>query len=168
MQRVMIIGPCGSGKSTLARDLAPRLGLPLIHMDQLGWQSGWVETDKAELDAALAPVVAREAWLIEGNYGSTLAPRLERADTVLYLDFPIRLCLCRLIRRVITLRGQSRPDMPEGCPERFDPAFFWYVLTWNRSPRPRTERAIAPHAHKVVRLRTPRALALWRKANNLG
>ncbi len=167
MKRVIIIGPCGSGKSTLARELAPRMGLPLIHMDQLGWQAGWVETAKDELHARLADAVAQEEWLIEGNYGSTLAPRLERADTVIYLDFPIWLCLWRLIRRVTTLRGQSRPDMPEGCPERFDLAFFWYVMTWNSGPRVRTERAIAPWADKVIRLTSPAMLADWRKANNL-
>jgi len=168
MQRVMIIGPCGSGKSTLARELAPRLGLPLVHMDQLGWQAGWIETEKAELHARLSDTVAQDAWLIEGNYGSTLAPRLERADTVIYLDFPIHLCLWRLLRRVTSLRGQSRPDMPEGCPERFDLAFFWYVLNWNSGPRVRTERAIAPFADNVIRLSSPRALADWRKANRLG
>lgn len=167
MKRVIIIGPCGSGKSTLARELAPRMGLPLIHMDQLGWQAGWVETAKDELHARLADAVAQEKWLIEGNYGSTLAPRLDRADTVIYLDFPIRLCLWRLIRRVTTLRGKSRPDMPEGCPERFDLAFFWYVMTWNSGPRVRTERAIAPWADKVIRLTSPAMLADWRKANNL-
>ena len=168
MKRVLIIGPCGSGKSTLARELAPRMGLPLVHMDQLGWQAGWVETEKAELNARLAEVVAQDQWLIEGNYGSTLAPRLERADTVIYLDFPIRLCLSRLIRRIISNRGQSRPDMPEGCPERFDIAFFWYVVNWNSGPRPRTERAIAPYADKVIRLSSPHALAEWSKANRLG
>jgi adenylate kinase family enzyme len=168
MQRVMIIGPCGSGKSTLARELAPRLGLPLVHMDQLGWQAGWIETEKAELHARLADAVAQDAWLIEGNYGSTLAPRLERADSVIYLDFPIHLCMWRLLWRVSSLRGQSRPDMPEGCPERFDLGFFWYVLNWNNGPRPRTERAIAPYSDKVIRLSSPRALADWRKANRLG
>jgi adenylate kinase family enzyme len=167
MKRVLIIGPCGSGKSTLARELAPRMGLPLVHMDQLGWQAGWVETERAELNARLAEVVAGERWMIEGNYGSVLPPRLERADTVIYLDFPIRLCLWRLIKRIVTLRGQSRPDMPEGCPERFDAAFFWYVITWNSGPRVRTEAHIAPHAGKVIRLTSPRMLAEWRKANNL-
>jgi adenylate kinase family enzyme len=108
-----------------------------------------------------------DTWLIEGNYGSTLAPRLERADTVIYLDFPIRLCLARLIRRIATHRGQSRPDMPEGCPERFDLAFFWYVINWNTGPRLRTEAQIAPYADKVIRLRHPRMLAQWRKAHNL-
>jgi len=119
------------------------------------------------LHARLAEAVAQDEWLIEGNYGSTLLPRLERADTVIYLDFPITLCLWRLIRRIMTHRGQARPDMPAGCPERFDFAFFWYVLNWNRGPRPRTEAAIAPWAGKIIRLESPSALALWREHNNL-
>ena len=168
MQRVLVIGPCGSGKSTFARELAPRMGLPLVHMDQLGWQAGWIETEKAELHARLADAVAQDEWLIEGNYGSTLAPRLERADTVIYLDFPIRLCFWRLVKRIITHRGQSRPDMPDGCPERFDPAFFWYVMNWNTGPRVRTEAMLAGYKGNLVRLANPRELAEWRKANNLG
>jgi adenylate kinase family enzyme len=167
VKRVIIIGPCGSGKSTLAREIAPRMGLPLVHMDQLGWQAGWVETEKAELNTRLAAAVAGETWLIEGNYGSTLLPRLERADTVIYLDFPIRLCLWRLIRRVTSLRGQSRPDMPEGCPERFDLAFFWYVMNWNTGPRPRTEAKLAAYADKVIRLRSPTELSEWRARSGL-
>ncbi len=168
MNRVLVIGPCGSGKSTLARELAPRLGLPLVHMDQMGWQAGWVETEKPELNARLAEVVAQDTWLIEGNYGSTLAPRLERAETVIYLDFPIRLCLWRLAKRIITHRGRSRPDVPEGCPERFDAAFFWYVMNWNSGPGPRTEARLAGYAGNLVRLTSPAMLAQWRKANNLG
>ncbi|MCL4672906.1 MAG: topology modulation protein [Sphingomonadaceae bacterium] len=167
MRRVLIIGPCGSGKSTLARELAPKMGLPLIHMDQLGWQPGWVETEKPELIRRVEEAVAGERWLIEGNYGSTLTPRLARADTVLYLDFPITLCLWRLMRRIWTHRGTARPDMPEGCPERFDLEFFLYVLNWNLGPRPRTEAAIAPWLSKVVRLKNPAELAQWRKAHNL-
>lgn len=167
MKRVLIIGPCGSGKSTLARELAPRMGLPLVHMDQLGWQAGWVETEKAELHARLAAVVAQDEWLIEGNYGSVLAPRLERADTVIYLDFPIRLCLWRLVRRIVGHRGRSRPDMPEGCPERFDAAFFWYVMNWNSGPRVRTEAKLAGYTGNLIRLTSPAMLAQWRKANNL-
>lgn len=168
MNRVLIIGPCGSGKSTLARELAPCMGLPLVHMDQLGWQAGWVETGKAELAARVADAVAQDEWLIEGNYGSVLAPRLERADTVIYLDFPIRLCLWRLSRRIWSHRGRARPDMPEGCPERFDAAFFWYVMNWNTGPRVRTEAKLAGYPGNLVRLRSPDALAQWRKANNLG
>ena len=161
MKRVLLIGPCGSGKSTLARDLAPRLGLPLVHMDQLGWNAGWIETPKDELRERLNAVVAQDAWMIEGNYGSTLAPRIARADTVIYLDFPIRLCLWRLAKRIITHRGRSRPDMPAGCPERFDAAFFWYVMNWNSGPRLRTEVKLEGYTGNLVRLRNPAALAAW-------
>ncbi|WP_066532737.1 AAA family ATPase [Erythrobacter sp. CCH5-A1] len=168
MRRVLIIGPCGSGKSTLARDLAPRLGLPLVHMDQLGWQAGWVETEDEELRDRLEAVVGREAWLIEGHYGSLLPLRLARADTVIYLDFPILLCLWRLVRRIVTHHGRSRSDMPEGCPERFDAAFFWYVATWNSGPRPRTEAKLKRYTGTLVRLRGPAMLADWRKAHRLG
>ena len=167
MRRVIIIGPCGSGKSTLARELAPLMGLPLIHMDQLNWNPGWIETERSALRARVEDVAARDAWLIDGNYGSVLAPRLERADTVIYLDFPIRLCLWRLIRRIASHRGRSRPDMPADCPERFDLAFFWYVMMWNSGPGPRTEAAIAPFADKVVRITSPEHLARWRADNGL-
>jgi adenylate kinase family enzyme len=43
MQRVMIVGQPGSGKSTLARKLGQRTGLPVIHIDTIHWQPGWVE-----------------------------------------------------------------------------------------------------------------------------
>ena len=161
MQRVLVIGPCGSGKSTLSRELGDRLSLPVCHMDQLGWLPGWVETDKDELREKLEAIVATNRWLIEGNYGSTLHLRLPRADAIVYLDFPIRLCLWRLLRRTLSHRGTTRPDMTEGCHERFDFEFFRYVLFWNRGPRPRTEECLRGYEGKVVRLSGPKALEKW-------
>lgn len=161
MQRVLIIGPCGSGKSTLSRIVGDQLGLPVYHMDQLGWLPGWIETEKEMLRERIEAVVATDRWVIEGNYGSTLHMRLPRADTVIYLDFPIRLCLWRLLRRTLNHRGHTRPDMTEGCPERFDFAFFRYVLFWNWGPGPRTEKHLCGHEGKVTRLRGPGALNGW-------
>ena len=161
MQRVMVIGPCGAGKSTLARRLADTLQLPVTHLDRLHWQPGWVEGSKDELHQALKPVLAQERWLIDGNYGSTMAPRLARADTVIYLDYPIRLCLWRAARRVWTYRGRSRPDMTEGCPERFDREFFQYIATWNFHARPRTEGLLRQTDARILRFRNPRALDAW-------
>lgn len=130
-------------------------------MDQLGWLPGWVEADKDQLREQLGAIVATERWLIEGNYGSTLDLRLPRADTVVYLDFPIALCLWRVLRRVLRYRGRTRPDMTDGCPERFDLEFFRYILFWNRGPGPRTVAHLRGHEGKVVRLRGPKALARW-------
>lgn len=161
MRRVLVVGPCGAGKSTLARELAAHLDLPLHHMDRLKWKPGWVETEEAELRAKQRELVAGETWLIDGTYGGTLDERLPRADTIVYLDFPISLCVWRVVKRVTTLRGRTRPDMTEGCPERLDLSFLWYVASWNSGPRKRLERNLAAHTHKLVRFRRPREARAW-------
>jgi adenylate kinase family enzyme len=161
MSRVLVIGPCGAGKSTLSVELAHKLGLPVFHMDQLNWRPGWVESSKDEIRERLAAIVATDRWLIDGTYGGTLGERLPRADTVVYLDFPISLCVARLLRRIRTYRGRTRPDMTEGCPERFDLEFLIYLLRWNSGPRLRTEQRLKGHEHKIIRLRSPGELRRW-------
>lgn len=161
MRRVLIIGPCGAGKSTLSAQLGQKLNLPVFHMDKLNWNPGWVESSKDEIRERLSGIVATERWLIDGNYGGTLTPRLERADTVVYLDFPIRLCVGRLLHRIWTYRGRTRPDMTEGCPERFDLEFLIYLMRWNSGPRVRTEQKLKGHEDKVIRLRSPHELQRW-------
>ena len=161
MQRVLVIGPCGAGKSTLSIKLGEKLDLPVFHIDQLNWRPGWIEGGKEALRAKLDTITATQRWLIDGNYGGTLDVRLRHADTVVYLDFPIRLCVRRLLGRIWKYRGRTRPDMTEGCPERFDLEFLFYLMTWNYGPRVRTERQLKEYSGRIVRLRNPRALESW-------
>ncbi len=160
-RRVMIIGPCGAGKSTAAFKIARLLDLPLFHMDKLNWKPGWVESETGELRAKVAETAAQDRWVIEGNYGGTMELRLPRADLILYLDYPIPLCLFRILKRIFHYRGRTRPDMGEGCEERLDFAFLWYVARWNSGPRLRTEAKLAGHEGKVVRFTSPEQLDDW-------
>lgn len=56
MQRILIIGNAGSGKSTFARQLAQKLKLPLVHLDQNYWQGNWEHLSREEFDAFLQQI----------------------------------------------------------------------------------------------------------------
>lgn len=88
MQRVMIVGCPGAGKTTVAKRLAVVTGLPLVHLDFHYWQSGWVRTESDVWAEKVETFAAQPRWIIDGNYGGTLEPRIARADTVIHLDFP--------------------------------------------------------------------------------
>lgn len=135
MQRVLVIGPGGSGKSTFSIRLGKTLGIPVIHLDSLYWKSGWVESDKAEWSEQIRTVIAQKHWIIDGNYSGTLRERIDSCDTVVFLDVPRATCLWRVLKRTLRYYGATRPEMPEGCPERFDLAFMAWI--WNYPSRSR-------------------------------
>ena len=148
----MIIGCSGSGKSTLARQLRVKLGLPLIHLDQLGWQPGWEMTERENFDRQLQMAVDMDRWIIDGNYNRTIPMRLSKCDTIIYLDFSRWECLLGVLQRILSNYGKVRPDMADGCPERFDREFIKYVWNFNKNNRVRnyTYLAQAKHAKHIV------------------
>jgi adenylate kinase family enzyme len=122
----MILGSSGSGKSTLAKQLGEITGLPVIHLDRLFWNPGWVQTPKEEMYEKVAEAASAESWIIDGNYSGAMDLRLERTDTVVYIDFNRFICIFRAIKRRIQNHGKTRDDMGEGCPEKID----WEFLKW--------------------------------------
>jgi adenylate kinase family enzyme len=163
MQRIAIVGCSGGGKSTLALALGARLGLPVVHLDTLFWKPGWRESSLEELRPKVEAWAARDRWIIEGNFTSASALRFARADTVIWLEFPVWLCLWRAAMRSALAFGRSRADLAPGCPERFDLAFYGYILAWNRVTRPKMARALAEHAPqaRLIRLADTRQIAAF-------
>jgi adenylate kinase family enzyme len=126
MRRVLVIGSGGSGKTTLARRLAHRTGIPVIHLDSHYWRPGWESTPPDQWKAKVQELLARDAWIMDGNYGGTLESRLLACDTVVFLDLPRLLCLWRVLGRRLRALGGIRPELPAGCPERLS----WEFLAW--------------------------------------
>jgi adenylate kinase family enzyme len=158
VKRVAIIGSGGAGKSVFARELGRITGLPVIHLDVLFWRPGWMPTPPEEWSAQEAEIVARDRWILDGNYGSTQEARLRRADTVYFLDLPRLVCLAGALRRQWKHRAGGRPDMAPGLQERFDLEFLWWIFTYPEKKRSAVLARLAtlPAETTVVRIRSRR------------
>jgi len=125
----------------LARELGRRLGLPVVHLDRVFWRPGWVEPPRDEWERLHREALAGDAWIADGNYGSTMRDRLRWADTIVLIDPSPAVCLWRVFRRQLRWLGRVRDDLPPGCPERLDAratmAFWRYIWAYRRTRLPR-------------------------------
>ena len=170
MKRVSIVGSGGAGKSTFAHRLADILHLPVIHLDALYWQPGWIETPQSKWQEIQQQLVQREQWIIDGNYTSTLDMRFAVADTIIFLDFPRLLCLYRAVKRRIRYAGKTRPDMAKDCPERIDREFLLWIWNYPKNGRVRVLKKIEQYreGRQVVILHSPQEVQQFLKMLQTG
>lgn len=124
MKKVAIVtSASGSGGTTVGRQLARRLGVPFHELDALFWKPGWAESSAEELREAVEPIVATDAWVIDGSYQSKIGQLvLGRADVVVWLDLPMRTWLPRLVARTFR-RARSGEVLWDGNRESLRKAF---------------------------------------------
>jgi adenylate kinase family enzyme len=135
VRRVAVVASAsGNGKTTVGRALAERLGVPFHELDALHHGPSWTEATASELRAKVEPIVATDAWVIDGSYRGKLGDLvLERADVVVWLDLPVRVWLPRLVRRT-TRRVVLREELWNGNRETARNVLFsrdslvWYAL----------------------------------------
>ncbi|WP_375263040.1 AAA family ATPase [Palleronia sp.] len=162
MKRVMIVGQPGAGKSTLARGIGVRTGLPVVHIDHIHWQSGWCERPREDKTRLCHEIHARGRWVFEGGHSSTWPERLARCGTLIWMDVPASKRLWRVVRRSLRYRGQTRPDLPDGCPEHIDPKFFRWIWETRNTGRAKIGAFFdAATDKRKVRLRRNRDVAAF-------
>ena len=145
-RRIMILGYSGSGKSTLATQLGSAIGAPVLHLDTVHWLPDWKERTDQDAEKIVNDFLdTHESWVIDGNYHAmAFQRRLDSADRILILNVNRFTCLYRAVRRWLQYRHSSRPDMTEGCNEKIDAEFLWWLLWKGRSQeRARQYQSIA-------------------------
>jgi adenylate kinase family enzyme len=164
VQRVLIAGSTGAGKSTLATELARRHGLPYTELDSLFHGPGWVP--RPEFLDDVRSVTASDRWVSEWQYDEARPLLLARADTLIWLDFPRRTVMQRVLRRSLrraVLRERTFNDNTEGFRNWLDPGHpvRW---AWSNQAQARA-RVLAAIEQRpdltVVRLRTPAEVRRW-------
>ena len=130
-KRVMIFGLPGSGKSTCASQLGRLLDLPVEHLDRSFFLENWKERDHDEFLQIQKEMVAKDAWIIDGNALRSLEMRFCRADVVLYFHLNRVLCLWRLLKRLVR-KDSHIADRAEGCSERVSWRFIRYLWGFHR------------------------------------
>lgn len=158
MKRVAVIGSGGAGKSYFARELGERTALPVIHLDRLFWKPGWVPMPEDEWQVVHGELLETDRWILDGNYGGEMEPRLAAADTVVFLDLPRLVCILGALQRQWRNRAGGRPDMVPGQRERIDLKFLWWIFRYPDTRRPGVLARLAklPPSTQVIRVRSRR------------
>ena len=107
-QKIIVVGCPGSGKSTLSKELRDVTGLPLFHLDNIWWKPDKSHISREEFDQKLDEILLTDRWMIDGNYSRTYEVRFRACDTVIFLDYPVDVCMNGIKERI----GKNRTDIP--------------------------------------------------------
>ena len=145
MKKIIVIGCPGSGKSTVSRALHNKTGIPLYHLDMMYWNADKTTVEKSVFLERLSAVLEKDEWIIDGNYGSTMELRMVACDTVIFLDYPLEICLDGIKER----RGKPRSDMPWIETEE-DAEFIEFIKNYEEQQKPKVLELLKKHSDKNI------------------
>ncbi len=157
MKKIAIIGPSGAGKSRLARELNSMLKINKYHLDRCLWGPGWIRKDTETRIDIQQKLAQEKQWIIEGAYISSSEPRLNEADTIIFLDPHPLVCLLHLITRHNRDHGHPRRDIPEGCTDRLTFGQLVMLLTFPLNERRTIMQKLQIYRYKKI---------IWLRSSN--
>lgn len=146
MKKIIVIGCPGSGKSTFSKSLHKITGIPLFHLDMMFWNADKTTVEKSVFLERLSEAIQGSEWIIDGNYGSTMELRLQECDTVVFLDYPLDVCLEGIKER----RGKKRSDMPWIETDEADTEFVEFIKNYNSQSRPQVMELLDRYSYKNI------------------
>jgi adenylate kinase family enzyme len=167
--RIVVVGVTGSGKTTTAARLARVLVIPHVELDALHWQPNWVEMEREAFRELVTRALAGPAWVTDGNYRKARDIIWARANTLVWLDYPLPVILWQLTWRTLK-RVVTREELWNGNRETFreqflskESLFLWAIQTYPRLRKTYPQFLASPeYAHlQVIRLSSRRETARW-------
>jgi energy-coupling factor transporter ATP-binding protein EcfA2 len=164
--RVLVAGVTGVGKSTLAKLLARRLNLPYTEIDSLYHGPNW--TPRPSFLTDIAALSATEYWITEWQYASARTQLAARAELLVWLDYPVRVFLFRLIRRSVW-RRLTHQKLWSGNTEAplwhlvtgKDGVIAWALSSSRKYPKLMADLEWTTPQLTIVRIRSQRELDSW-------
>jgi adenylate kinase family enzyme len=168
-KRICIVGTTGCGKTTLAATLAEMLSIPHVELDALHWGENWAEPPLDVFRETVTQALSGPAWTTDGNYGKVRDITWNRADTLVWLDYPLYIILWRLLRRTFkrTLTKETLwNDNTENLHDQFftrDSLFYYAATTHKRRHRTYEDLLHDQQYHhlQVLIQRHPRQTRNW-------
>lgn len=169
--KIMVIGYSGAGKSTLSKILASHYNVPILYLDKVQFKAGWVERDDQEAIEIIEDFLNNNnEWVIDGNYHRRLyEKRAVLADQIIYLNYNRFLCLSRAIKRKNEYKNKVRESMTEGCEEKIDLSFIWWILFDGRRSKYKIKRQQIKqlYSNKFIEFKNPEQLDKYLIENNI-
>ena len=131
MNKIVVVGPSGAGKSTFSRKLSSKLNISLYHLDNIFWNSDKTHITKEEFDKKLEEILSLDNYIIDGDYSRTYEARFKNSDTIIFLNYPLDLCINGVSERI----GKKRLDIP-WVEDEFDPLFMQWIKNWFIETKP--------------------------------
>jgi adenylate kinase family enzyme len=170
VRRIVVIGTSGSGKTTLAQQIAGRLELPHVELDALHWEPGWQQAPLGVFQGRVTAALSGDAWVVDGNYSKVRDLVWGRADTLIWLNYPLWVSLWRVfwrgVRRSVTREDLWNTGNRESLRQHLltrDSMIWWVLKTHKRRRREYPVLFQQPkYAHlQVIQLRSPRETDAW-------
>jgi adenylate kinase family enzyme len=170
MSRIIIVGTSGAGKSVLGEQAAARLDVPFLELDAYFWLAGWVQAADEVFRQKVAEAVAADAWVAGGNYSRARDLIWKQADTLVWLDYPLRVTLWRLFRRTVKRIATQEDLWQTGNRETWrkqflsrDSLFLWSIGSHGRYRRQYADLLKSPEYWHldVYRFTKPAEASQW-------
>ena len=137
--------------------------------DALHWERDWTEAPDRVMRERVTRATQGDGWVVDGNYSAVRDIVWERAQAVVWLDFPLRTVQWRYAARTRRrLRSNEELWAGTGNRERLSmhllsrDSLLWWILSTYRRRRRDYPRLLAAHPRlAAVRLRSAAEADAW-------